>query len=656
MTQPIGATIPDRILAKFLQLTRLFPACGILGVLAFGTNHADAFQWYNGCCSGKSTPPAYPVGTPMPVGSTVPVTPITPSNGTMSSYYGSYGQYPPSMGTMLPAGIPQTVVAAMPTAGYDTQWLRTPVTYYRPVTQFDPNYGTTVTSLQPCTSYQYQAQRVPLTAPAPISSNSYAANRYPAINAPGYYPTGLYGSVPAVASYPPVQQLPMSGIPVAGNVPVPANAAFAGNTASSSGPASTLPLRTMNYGTNYGANYGSYPATAIPANSYPVPAAGFANPAFANQGVANAVYMAPTYNNTVPVPTAVPAPTIMGSTIAGTGTPMYTAPNNALNCVNGVCPTYPQGVSSAMVPNVPTVPNVPGAISVTPMGPPTYQSAPSSVPNTTLNPSTLGPSTLSSPSIGSGIGAPGFGAGSGIGTQILSNPGEINPVLPPGVGNDPDAMRQPTLNPPTLNSPSSSGSSASLGGTSDQLASKMVPLRRIPIVEIDRSAPMTSQFGATTAPFGSSTASQNLPSSNLPSSNPSINPFVNKANESTSLKLPAPPVLPGNALSPLLAPIDSDLAPRWNPKLLPRSTGSDAEAIVPNPGVPNIGLPSTTPPAASEPAGIDAGMKTVSYRRAVFSRGDIFDSGAVRNSDDSKTDDRVGTSTSTLRFRPLTGP
>jgi hypothetical protein len=49
-------------------------------------------------------------------------------------------------------------------------------------------------------------------------------------------------------------------------------------------------------------------------------------------------------------------------------------------------------------------------------------------------------------------------------------------------------------------------------------------------------------------------------------------------------------------------------------------------------------------------------MKTVSYRRAVFDRGDIFDSGAVRNSDDSKTDDRVGTSTSTLRFRPLTGP
>jgi len=648
MKQPFGATIPDRILAKLVQLTRLFPACGILGVLAFGTDQADAFQWYNGCCSGKSTPPAYPVGAPMPVGATVPVTPITPSNGAMSSYYGSYGQYPPSMGTILPAGIPQTVVAAMPTAGYDTQWLRTPVTYYRPVTQFDPNYGTTVTSLQPCTSYQYQAQRVPLTAPAPISPNTYAANRYPAINAPGYYPTGLYGSVPATASYPPVQQLPVGGVPVGGNIAVPGNAAFAGNTASSSGPASTLPLRTMNYG-NYGANYGSLPAAAIPTNNYPVPASGIANPIVANQGVANAVYMAPTYNN------AVPTPTIVGSNIAGTGTPMYTAPSNALNCVNGVCPTNPQGISSAMIPNASTVPNVPGAISVIPMGPPTYQTAPSSVPTNTSSPSTLGsstfaPSTPSLPFTGSSVG----GSGVGINSQVLPNSGEANPVLPPGAGNDPDAMRQPTLNPPALNSPASSGSSASLGGNSDQLASKMAPLKRIPIVEIDRSAPTVSQFGSTTAAptLPSANSSTNALSGNSLSGNvpASINPFVNNNHESTSLKLAAPPALPGNTLSPLLAPADSDLAPRWNPKLLPRSTGSDADAVVPNSGTPSIGLPSTTAPGVSEPAGNDAGMKTVSYRRSAF----VSQTGPI--SEDSKSDTGVGTSVSALRFRPSTGP
>lgn len=626
MKQPFGAIIPDRILAKFLQMTRIVPACGILGVLAFGTEKADAFQWYNGCCSGKSTPPAYPVGAPMPVGASVPVTPITPSNGTMSSYYGSYGQYPPSMGTILPAGIPQTVVAAMPTAGYDTQWLRTPVTYYRPVTQFDPNYGTTVTSLQPCTSYQYQAQRVPLTAPAPITPNTYAANRYPAINAPGYYPTGLYGSVPAAASYPPVQQLPVGGVPVAGNIPAPGNAAFAGNTASSSGPASTLPLRTM--------NYGSYPSTAFPANSYPVPAASMASPVAGNQSVANAVYMAPTYNNSVP------APTIVGSTIAGTGTPMYTAPSNALNCVNGVCPTNPQGISSAMVPNVP------GAISVTPMGPPTYQVAPSSVPTTTVSPSTFGPSPSSPSTVPSNLGLPYTGSGVGANSQVLPNAGETNPVLPPGAGYDPEAMRQPTLSSPSSNPPST-GNSASVGGANDPIASKMVPLKRIPIVEIDRSTPSSS---------GASTAAQTLPtmdaaghslSGNVPSS---INPFANNTHDATSLKLASPPALPGNSLSPLRAPADSDLAPRWNPKLLPRPSGTDTDSVVPKLNAPSLGLPSTSNPGvgnpgASEPASNESGMKTVSYRRLVPDRLDPPSSGSS-----------VGTSVSALRFRPITGP
>ncbi|MBM3964448.1 MAG: hypothetical protein FJ308_05190 [Planctomycetes bacterium] len=608
MKQPFGATIPVRILAAFQQLTRVVPACGILGVLAFGTDRADAFQWYNGCCGGKSTPPAYPVGSPMPVGSTIPVNPITPSNGTMSSYYGSYGQYPPSMGTILPAGIPQTVVAAMPTAGYDTQWLRTPVTYYRPVTQYDPNYGTTVTSLQPCASYQYQAQRVPLTAPAPISPNTYTANRYPAINAPGYYPTGLYGSVPATASYPPVQQLPVGGMPVGGVVPVGGSAALAGNTASSSGPASTLPLRTM----NYGSSYGSYPTTSLPANSYPIPAAGIANPVVPNQGVANAVYMAPTYNS------AAVSPTIVGSTIAGTGTPMYTAPNNALNCINGVCPTYPQGVSSAMDPNVP---NIPGALSVTPIGPPTYQSAPSSLPATTL-----GSTSISSPSTGYGFGA----SGNGTTSQVLPNAGEINPVLPPGAANDPDAMRQPTLNPPTWNAPSSE-SKASLGNSNDQFVSKMAPLKKIPIVEIDRTPAMTSgagssatSIGAPVTPYGSPT-----PGSSYGSVPPSINPFSNDAHNATSLKIPSAPALPGTALSPLRASADSDLAPRWNPKLLPRSNGTDTDAFVPNASVPSTGLPSTTAPNTTTPSGVepadnDSGMKTVSYRRPISTSFDHF--------------------------------
>ena len=200
------------------------------------------------CCWGCKPAAPYAVGSPYPISypaqsggyaaarPVVPVTPITPSNGAMTSYYGNYGMLPPTTGNALPNGFPQAVVSAMPTAAYDTQWQRTPVTYYRPVTQYDPNYGTTVTSLQPCTSYQYQAQRVPLVAPTPLGgAYAQASNQWPAINQPGYFPTGAtnayamspvptaaptnLNTLPAAPVYPQVQYLPANGtIPATGAV------------------------------------------------------------------------------------------------------------------------------------------------------------------------------------------------------------------------------------------------------------------------------------------------------------------------------------------------------------------------------------------------------------------------------------------------------
>lgn len=200
------------------------------------------------CCWGNKSPAAYPVGSPYPIANPaqagaysagrpmIPVVPITPSNGANSSYYGNYGMLPPATGNVLPNGFEQTVASAMPTAAYDTQWQRTPVTYYRPVTQFDPNYGTTVTSLQPCTSYQYQAQRVPMVAPTPVGgAYAQASNQWPAINQPGYYPSGMANAyaisplqpavagsttplnasvLPAAPVYPQVQYLPSNGTSV----------------------------------------------------------------------------------------------------------------------------------------------------------------------------------------------------------------------------------------------------------------------------------------------------------------------------------------------------------------------------------------------------------------------------------------------------------
>ena len=253
---------------------------------------AEAFQ---GCCWGSKPAAPYPVGAPYPVAPGtpsygaasgaysagrpyIPVTPITPSNGAMTSYYGNQGMLPPTTGTFLPNGVPQSVVSAMPTAAYDTQWQRTPVTYYRPVTQFDPNYGTTVTSLQPCTSYQYQAQRVPLVAPTPIGG-AYAqqSNQWPAINQPGYYPTGVTSAyqtpmapIPAASPmgtalagattpvYPIIQSLPTNGVPYQpGSVAVPASGtAIPGATGAASG------LSTAVY-------YGNPSASSMATNNCP---------------------------------------------------------------------------------------------------------------------------------------------------------------------------------------------------------------------------------------------------------------------------------------------------------------------------------------------------------------------------------------------------
>ena len=48
-----------------------------------------------------------------------------------------------------------------PTVRYKTSWVRVPVTYYRPTTGVDPATGCPTTSLQACSSYQWQIQQRP---------------------------------------------------------------------------------------------------------------------------------------------------------------------------------------------------------------------------------------------------------------------------------------------------------------------------------------------------------------------------------------------------------------------------------------------------------------------------------------------------------------
>ncbi|MDG2468109.1 MAG: hypothetical protein P8M80_02420 [Pirellulaceae bacterium] len=69
--------------------------------------------------------------------------------------------------TMCPKVAYQTVnrVVAnyVPYTAFRTEWYRVPTTYYRPVTASNPQTGCISTVMQPCTTYQMQARRVPYT-------------------------------------------------------------------------------------------------------------------------------------------------------------------------------------------------------------------------------------------------------------------------------------------------------------------------------------------------------------------------------------------------------------------------------------------------------------------------------------------------------------
>ncbi len=395
--------------------TRVPQLVGLAGALWMSFPMAtEAFG--QGCCFWKSQPPAYPVGP------AVPVNAAPPMGGAMNSYYGNFGPNPPSPGTFFPAGIPQTTAAILPTAAYDTQWLSTPVTYYRPVTQFDPNYGTTVTSLQPCTSYQYQAQRVPLMSPRSLSDFDYSASRFPAVTAPGYNPTAL---APVAQTYPGFQQIPANGMPVNSNMPNYANAG------SSMGAASTLPLAKM-----------SSPATSFVPNGVP-------------NGVSTAVFMGG------PQPQFAPPP--VSSATAWMPTNPVPTTSNWQNCPNGVCPP------PATFPNT-SIPSIPGATSVTPMGPPTY----STIPQNVASP-VLAPASGNYQPIPSAAGQVPSAAGQ---VSPVLPPGFNN--------QDPESMRQPSLGTSAgmTASPSSAFGSTS-GSTSGSNVAAMFPLKRVPVAELD---------------------------------------------------------------------------------------------------------------------------------------------------------------------------
>jgi len=480
------------------------------------------------CCWASRSPNPYPVGNPYPVANPaqagsysagrpmIPVTPITPSNGALTSYYGNYGMLPPTTGNALPNGFPQTVTAAMPTAGYDTQWQRTPVTYYRPVTQYDPNYGTTVTSLQPCTSYQYQAQRVPVIAPTPIGgAYAQASNQWPAINQPGYYPTGAANAytmmpaplasastatpVPTAPVYPQVQYLPAAGTTVQAGANIPTIGTAA-------------------------------PSTGLQANT--------------GTGLSNAVY----YGN----PSLVPG-----------------SPSTAANCPGGNCPTNltPPNVPGATsvtpmgpVTYLPAQPNAAptGATQATALQPGAQ------LPNNSglvLPPSgaTLDPASAVAPSLPpppTSSFTPGSTSSPTSGTSQ-------------GTGTNPIPATVPSTSLVPANPTAPSISTAGLWSDRDERVSKMVPMSRLPVVPIDRPAASTAPSFPTSSSVPSDPAAIANPfpgsSSRTPLAPPSLLPNPSSTNQPSA--------------KPLVAPEGFDGKPHWNPKLLPPAPRSPEDNV-----------------------------------------------------------------------------
>jgi hypothetical protein len=88
----------------------------------------------------------------------------------------------------------ETVVRYVPEVAYRTVWQPVPVTTYKRTVNYNPSTGLPITCTQPCTTYTYQARRVPYTTFRPV-----------------YTQVPVSPSAPAI----PVMTTPISTVPVA---------------------------------------------------------------------------------------------------------------------------------------------------------------------------------------------------------------------------------------------------------------------------------------------------------------------------------------------------------------------------------------------------------------------------------------------------------
>lgn len=300
-----------------------------LGVLAEPAEAGPLIDWLFG---RSNNAPAYPVGQPVPLGNAVgngyaagygngyaagygvyPRTAVPQTGYAAPGYAANYGTY---YGSQLPvignggaaytAPVPSGVTAAtLPRTlsyvpNYRTNSYRAPVTYYRPVLTTDPNTGSQVVAMAPCSSYEYQTSRVP---------------------APGrtaYYGSSLVPQTQPMQQALPTYTLPSGGVPLASNYPTNTYGSAYGSYSAQQpavAPSTAYPASPYYGGTYSGGSTGSYlPQTqSVPGLSAPQAPGTIRTPA-------------PTYGQVVPDPSlsqpVMPPPAASGapSTSPGFGT------------------------------------------------------------------------------------------------------------------------------------------------------------------------------------------------------------------------------------------------------------------------------------------------------------------------------------------------
>ncbi len=97
----------------------------------------------------------------------------------------------------------QTVLRYVPQVAYRTVWQPVPVTTYRRTVSYNPSSGLPMTCTQPCTTYTYQARRVPYTSfrpvytQVPVTNGASGCNSCQTAIAPPATATPYYQSPPA---------------------------------------------------------------------------------------------------------------------------------------------------------------------------------------------------------------------------------------------------------------------------------------------------------------------------------------------------------------------------------------------------------------------------------------------------------------------------